>query len=168
MTQAPAALAEALHRAALRLLRRLRREDDASGLSAPRLSALSVLVFRGPQTLGALAAAEQVKRPTMTRLVQGLERDGLVRRASHPGDARSFVIEATSRGRVVMERGKARRVARLEGWIRKLPAAERSALGAAVAVMLGLGEEGATSRPNASTPPSSGSGPRPRRAPRPR
>jgi len=67
------ALADQLHSAAIHLLRQLRKEDDTSGLSAPRLSALSVVVFGGPLTLGALARAEQVRPPTMTRIGTGLE-----------------------------------------------------------------------------------------------
>ena len=77
-------VADRLHSAAIHLLRSLRREDDAVGLSAPRLSALSVVVFAGPITLGALAAAEQVRPPTMTRLVQALEAEGLVERLAAP------------------------------------------------------------------------------------
>ena len=74
-------VADRLHSAAIRLLRRLRREDEAMGLTAARASALSVLVFGGrPITLGALAQAEQVSAPTITRLIVGMERDGLVRR----------------------------------------------------------------------------------------
>src|SRR6476469_3956877 len=74
-------VADRLHSAAIRLLRRLRREDEAMGLTAARASALSVLVFGGrPVTLGALAQAEQVSAPTVTRLIVGMERDGLVRR----------------------------------------------------------------------------------------
>src|SRR5215472_14325726 len=75
-------LADRLHSAAIHLLRRLRREDDASGLPAPQLSALSVIVFAGPVTLGELAAAEQVRPPTITRLVDKLEAAGLAERAS--------------------------------------------------------------------------------------
>src|SRR6476646_4707632 len=71
-------LADRLHSVAIHILRRLRREDDASGLPAPQLSALSVIVFGGPITLGALAAAEQVRPPTITRLVATLEDAGLV------------------------------------------------------------------------------------------
>ena len=56
---------------------RLRAEDDASGLSAPRLSALSVVVFAGPISLGGLAKAEQVRPPTISRLVNALEAEGL-------------------------------------------------------------------------------------------
>src|SRR6185436_19812846 len=81
-------LAQRLHAAAIHLLRRLRAEDDASGLTAPRLSALSVLVFGGPRSIGELAAAEQVRPPTISRLVRELERDGLVRREADAGDAR--------------------------------------------------------------------------------
>src|SRR5437764_14845610 len=73
-------LADRLHSAAIHLLRRLRREDDASGLPAPQLSALSVIVFGGPITLGALASAEQVRPPTITKLIAALEGAGLVER----------------------------------------------------------------------------------------
>jgi DNA-binding MarR family transcriptional regulator len=107
------ALADHLHSAAIHLLRQLRKEDDASGLSAPRLSALSVVVFGGPLTLGELARAEQVKPPTMTRIVTGLERDGLVRRQGDPHDRRLTHIEATSKGQKVLAAGRARRVKKL-------------------------------------------------------
>src|SRR5260370_39292191 len=81
---APRAVADRLHSAAIHLLRRLRVEDKAMGLSGPRTSALSVIVFRGPVTMSALAEAEQVRRPTMTRLVDGLERRGAVGPGSEP------------------------------------------------------------------------------------
>jgi len=107
------ALADHLHSAAIHLLRQLRKEDDASGLSAPRLSALSVVVFGGPLTLGELARAEQVKPPTMTRIVTGLEREGLVKRKGDPHDRRLTHIEATSKGQKVLAAGRARRVKKL-------------------------------------------------------
>src|SRR5437762_6946774 len=87
--EAPASeLADRLHSAAIHLLRRLRREDDASGLPAPQLSAMSVIVFGGPITLGALASAEQVRPPTITKLVALLEEQGLVERETDPADRR--------------------------------------------------------------------------------
>src|SRR5437667_3390038 len=92
----PEILADRLHSAAIHLLRRLRREDDASGLSAPRLSALSVVVFGGPLPIGALAAAEQVRVPTMSRVVASLESDGLVRRVLDDADRRVVRVEATA------------------------------------------------------------------------
>ncbi len=105
-----AALADQLHSAAIHLLRTLRKEDDASGLSAPRLSALSVVVFGGPLTLGQLARAEQVRPPTMTRIVTGLESEGLVKRVGDPRDHRLTKIQATSKGQRVLAAGRARRV----------------------------------------------------------
>src|SRR5262245_16003231 len=101
-------VADRLHSAAIRLLRGLRRQDDASGLSAPRLSALSVLVFAGPRTLGELAAAEQVRPPTMTRLVAALEAEGLVAREGDPQDARRVRLKPTARGRSILRKGRAR------------------------------------------------------------
>src|SRR5687767_15625553 len=94
-TNDPNVIAERLHSAAIHLLRRLRREDDASGLGAPRLSALSVIVFGGPVTIGGLAAAEQVRVPTMSRLVDSLESQGLVRRVPDESDRRVVRVEAT-------------------------------------------------------------------------
>jgi DNA-binding MarR family transcriptional regulator len=131
----PETVADRLHSAAIHLLRRLRREDDASGLSAPRLSALSVIVFGGPITLGALAAAEQVRPPTMTRLVQSLEQDGLVTREAVAGDARAVMIRATPRGAKLLGEGRTRRVKRLATDLAALEAAELHLL-ARAAVLL--------------------------------
>src|SRR3954468_23413000 len=108
-----AVVADRLHSAAIHLLRRLRTEDTASGLTAPRLSALSVIVFGGPLTLGALAAAEQVRPPTMTRLVAALEGAGLVTREPDPGDPRQVLLRATPAGRRLLEEGRVRRTATL-------------------------------------------------------
>ena len=106
-------VATRLHSAAIQLLRKLRREDDASGLTAPRLSVLSVVVFAGPRTLGELAAAEQVKPPTMTRLVAALEKQKLVRRVPDPEDGRVTRIAPTEKGRTLLLQGRGRRVAAL-------------------------------------------------------
>jgi len=72
-----------------------------------------VLVFGGPRTLGELAAAEQVRPPTMTRIVQALEVGGLVRRERDADDRRVHRLHATANGRRVMQRGRERRVANL-------------------------------------------------------
>ena len=121
-------VADRLHSAVIRLLRSLREVDVATGLSGPRASALSVIVFRGPLPIGALAAAEQVRPPTMTKLVAGMERLGLVERARDPGDARVQVIGATAKGRMVLQAGRRRRVERLAQAIRQLPARDRAIL----------------------------------------
>ena len=137
--------ADRLHSAAIHLLRRLRREDAATGVAPARLSALSVLVFGGPMNLTSLAAAEQVQAPTMTRIVQALETDGLVRREAVSGDKRGTRLVATARGRRIMEEGRRRRVQRLAADLRDLPASERATLEKAAAILERLG--GGTRRP---------------------
>src|SRR5713101_252745 len=101
--------ADRLHSAAIHLLRRLRVRDRESGVVPAQLSALSVLVFGGPRSLGELADAEQVRPPTMSRIVAGLERAGLVRRRATE-DGRRVRLEPTARGTKILWEGRKRRV----------------------------------------------------------
>src|SRR5436305_3548445 len=101
--------ADRFHSAAIHALRHVRRNDPETGLSAARLSALSVLVFGGARTLGELASAEHVRPATMTRIVQALEADGLVRREADLHDGRVTRLRATAKGERVMMRGRERR-----------------------------------------------------------
>ncbi|HET9384573.1 MAG TPA: MarR family transcriptional regulator [Gemmatimonadales bacterium] len=128
-------IADRLHSAAIHLLRRLRVEDKAIGLTAPRASVLSVLVFRGPVTMSALAEAEQVRRPTITRLIDGLERRGLVRRVRDAEDRRVQMVEATGAGKRLLHKGRVRRVERLASGIAQLPGADQKVLGRAAELM---------------------------------
>ena len=124
-----------LHAAAIKLLRMVRREDDATGMTAPRLSALSVLVFGRPMSLAELAAAEQVRPPTMSRIVDWLVEQGLATRETAPGDRRSVRIAATDKGRALMAAGRDRRVRALVDRLRALSASERRALERGVEVL---------------------------------
>jgi DNA-binding MarR family transcriptional regulator len=117
-----------LHKAAIRLLRMARRQDQAGGLSAPRLSALSVIVFAGPLSLAALAAEEQVRAPTMTRIVDALVRARLVTRETDPADRRMVSIAATEEGRALLEEGRRRRVGAIAERLARLADSERRAL----------------------------------------
>ena len=128
-------LADHLHSAAIHLLRRLRREDDASGLNAPRLSALSVIVFAGPIALGDLARAEQVRPPTMTRIVDALMALGLASKQTHPDDKRSTLISATPAGRKLLLAGRERRVQALARAIEDLDRSDEQALRRAVEIL---------------------------------
>jgi DNA-binding MarR family transcriptional regulator len=128
-------LAEQLHSAAIHLLRKLRREDAASGLNAPRLSALSVVVFGGPVTLGDLAGAEQVRPPTMTRIVDALAKQGLVAKKKNAQDGRSTLIHAKAAGKKLLMQGRERRVRALAAQITALTADDRKALGNAAEIL---------------------------------
>ncbi len=128
-------LADRLHSTAIHLLRRVRKDDESLGLSAARLSALSVVVFAGPIRMSALARAEQVRVPTMTLLVSALETAGLVTRQPDPADARAVLLQATSKGAKLMAEGRRRRVVRLAEELSRLPAADRKLVARAVQVL---------------------------------
>jgi DNA-binding MarR family transcriptional regulator len=128
-------VADQIHSAAIHLLRKLRREDEGSGLNAPRLSALSVIVFGGPVTLGDLAAAEQVRPPTMTRIVNALEEQGLVIKKQNANDGRSTYLSATPAGQKLLMQGRARRVQALAKQIAALNREQRSVLHQAAEIL---------------------------------
>src|ERR671916_1978945 len=132
----PEAIADRLHSAAIRLLRRVRVEDAAAGVTPAQLSALSVLVFGGPRTMSALAEAEQVALPTISRLVATLERAGLVVRRPNPGDRRSVIVHAAPEGERRLREGRRRRVARLATELDGLPEPDLRALARAADVLL--------------------------------
>jgi len=125
---APPVVADRVHSAAIHLLRRLRRQDEAIGLSAARMSALSVVVFGGPVTIGRLAEAEQVSGPTITRLLAGMERDGLLKRARDVDDRRVIWIKATPRGTRLLQEGRRRRVEALAAELAALDPADLTLL----------------------------------------
>src|ERR671924_1166513 len=101
--------ARKLHSAALHLMRYVRTQDTALGVPPAQLSALSVVVFGGKKSLSDLAQTEQVRPPTMSRIVDGLVRDGLVKREVDKADRRSVVITATDKGQKIMYEGRSRR-----------------------------------------------------------
>jgi DNA-binding MarR family transcriptional regulator len=128
-------MAEQIHSAAIHLLRGLRRADAASGLNGPRLSALSVVVFSGSITLGQLAAAEQVRPPTMTRIIQALAAQGLVVKAADPADRRTIRISATLKGKRLLLAGRHRRLRALAAPIGRLTPEERAVLRRAALIL---------------------------------
>ena len=128
-------LAARLHSATLHLLRRSSQEDRATGISPARLSALSVLVFGGPRTIGALASIEGVTPPTMTRLVAAMVAEGLVERLSDPIDRRVVQVAASTKGRASLLTGRDRRVAALAAMIAPLTPKERKRLATATFIM---------------------------------
>ncbi|MGD0649208.1 MAG: MarR family transcriptional regulator [Acidobacteriaceae bacterium] len=136
------ATAQALHSAAIGLLRCVRRADGSSGLNSARLSALSVIVFAGPITLGELAGAEQVRPPTMTRIVNALEEHGLVRKAREERDRRTVSLSATMKGKRLLVESRNRRLRPLADEMRKLGATELKTLQDAAGIVQAMLAEG--------------------------
>ena len=102
-------IGRSLHSSAIHLLRRVRTQDEALGVGPAQLSALSVVVFAGPISLNDLAKAELVKPPTMSRIIDALVKEGLVKRDVNKTDRRAIVISATARGTSLMHEGRSRR-----------------------------------------------------------
>jgi DNA-binding MarR family transcriptional regulator len=127
-------IADRLHSAAIHLLRRVRVRDRESGIGPAQLSALSVLVFGGPKSLGTLADAEQVRPPTMSRIVAGLEKAGLIRRHATE-DGRRVRLEATPKGVALMWDSRKRRVETLARALAALRQPEQEKLSEALALI---------------------------------
>lgn len=151
--EAVEAVAGRLHSATIHLLRAARRDDESFGLSAARLSALSVVVFAGPLSVGSLAAAEQVRPPTITRLVQGLEQSGLVERTHDPRDGRVSLVRATGKGKRLLEAAQRRRIEAIAEVLAPLDSRDLESLEAAAEILsrqlaqrqLGGGNDSSTS-----------------------
>ncbi|HEX7165750.1 MAG TPA: MarR family transcriptional regulator [Acidimicrobiales bacterium] len=130
-----AAVAAQVNSVAIHLVRRARTVDQVLGVPPGQLSALSVLVFGGARTIAELAVVEQVTSPTMTRIVDGLERAGLAKRHQHPGDRRATIVRATNKGRRIMERGRRSRVEVVESLLEHLSDEELAAVGVAASAI---------------------------------
>src|SRR3989449_10769802 len=91
-------IGRSLHSSAIHLLRRVRTQDEALGGRPAQLSALSVIVFAGPISLNDFAKAELVKPPTMSRIIDALVKEGLVKRDVNKTDKSAYILSATSRG----------------------------------------------------------------------
>jgi DNA-binding MarR family transcriptional regulator len=137
---APAPLADdtadALHSAAVRLLRLARTVDVGMDLDGPRASALSVVVHGGPLPLTRLATAEQVSPPAMTKTVAALEAAGLVERLRADGDRRVVLVAATDAGRKLLDRGRAARIGLIGELIAGLSARDLRTLRRAATILL--------------------------------
>ena len=132
------AIADGLHSAAIRLLRLVRAEDAQAGIGPAQLSALSVLVFVGEKTVGELAVLEQVRPPTMSRIVDGLVKRQLVQRVSAADDRRAIHLRATAEGRKLLLAGKSRRVRALAKRLEAFTKEELETLEAAAQLMVRL------------------------------
>lgn len=121
-------VARKLHSAALHLMRHVRALDSEMGIGPAQASALSVLVFAGPRSLNDLAAKEQVRPPTMSRIADALVREGMVKREGDKKDRRLVVLSATDKGIRLMHEGRSRRERLLLDLLRPLSKEETELL----------------------------------------
>jgi DNA-binding MarR family transcriptional regulator len=128
-------VADRLHSAAIHLVRHARKQDVLSRQGPARLSALSVLVFGGPMTLGQLAEVEQVKAPTMSRIVAGLKRSGFARIDPDAKDARRIRVSVTPKGASLLQQARKRRIQIVAETLAPLAQEELSTLRQAAALI---------------------------------
>ena len=117
-TEPPKNLADSaaqLRMAIVRTARRLRQEAAAetSGLTPTSVAALATIERHGPLTPSEIAEIERVKRPTITRTLGCLEREGLIDRAPDPQDRRSALVSVNGAGRERLRRLRGRKNAYL-------------------------------------------------------
>lgn len=126
-----------LRMAIVRTARRLRQEAaaEASGLTPTSTSALAAIEVHGPLTPSELAAIERVKRPTMTRTLGCLEREGLIERTPDPADGRSSLIAINGAGRERLRRLRGRKNAYLARRMRDLSPEEIETLERAAEIL---------------------------------
>jgi DNA-binding MarR family transcriptional regulator len=114
---------------------RLRAIDEELGLSPARFSVLATLRYDGPQRVGELAGRERVAQPTMTQSIQGLEAAELVTRRAVANDGRGCIVELTPKGRALVRRARARKIAWIDAAVRGLEDEQQRALHAAAAAI---------------------------------
>jgi len=129
-----------LRGAVLVLARRLRRQRADDDLSATEVAVLGRIYREGPSTPGALARAEHVQPPSMTRIIERLEQREYLRRDPDPSDGRQVRVSGTAVGEKFVEDSRALRTRWLATQIDKLDDEDRAALAAAAPALARLAD----------------------------
>jgi DNA-binding MarR family transcriptional regulator len=126
-----------LRTAIVRTARRLRQEAaaESTGLTPTSVAALATIERHGPMTPSEIADVERVKRPTVTRTLGCLEREGLIDRTPDPSDRRSALVEINGAGRERLRRLRSRKNAYLARRMRDLSAEEVETLERAAEIL---------------------------------
>jgi len=126
-----------LRTAIVRTARRLRQEAAAetTGLTPTSVAALATIERHGPMTPSEIAEIERVKRPTITRTLGCLEREGLIDRTADPADGRSALVSVNAAGRERLRRLRGRKNAYLARRMRALSPEEVETLERAAEIL---------------------------------
>jgi DNA-binding MarR family transcriptional regulator len=139
-TRSDIELAARLRPVLIRMARRMRQESGTD-LSPSLAASLATIDRHGPVTPSRLADIERVRRPTATRMVARLEEQGLVLRATDPGDGRVSFVSTSPAGRTLLKKIRGRKNAYLARRLRELSDEEAADLERAAAVLERLLEE---------------------------
>lgn len=132
-----------LLRAVLALSRRLRSERPDGAVTLAAISLLGTLSRLGPMPAVQLAAEERLQPQSLTRIVAGLQREGLIERRRDPADQRALIIALTDKGRIALADDlRARQAWLRDAMLAALSREERESLIAAADTMLKLAFDG--------------------------
>jgi DNA-binding MarR family transcriptional regulator len=95
----PEDLADEFFRVAHALKRTVNARFQFPDLTVARMRVLALLDAGFPSRMGELSRNLDVAARTMTTTIEGLERDGLVRRIPDPKDGRATIVELTDQGK---------------------------------------------------------------------
>ena len=112
------------------------RHITSQALSPTSALALSRLNREGPIRLTTLAAAEGIAQPSMTQLIQRLERQGLATRINDPEDGRVALVNITNAGRALLKSRRRDRRDRLAELLMALSPEDEATLTLAMHVAL--------------------------------
>src|SRR5262249_52979461 len=104
-------------------------------------AALATIERHGPLTPSELAELERVRRPTITRTLGCLEREGLIARTPDPADGRSSLISVNADRRERLRRLRGPKNASLARRMRDLPTEDLGTLERAAEILEGMLEE---------------------------
>jgi DNA-binding MarR family transcriptional regulator len=138
MSPSPAVTADLAHDlrlAVMRLARRLRQQRADHGLPLGQLSALATLERLGPLTPGALAQHEQVRPPSMSKVLAALAAGGLIDRVADPSDGRQQLVSLTPAARTLLREDRRRRDEWMAALLLDLDASDRALLASALPVL---------------------------------
>ncbi|MFI5024037.1 MAG: MarR family winged helix-turn-helix transcriptional regulator [Alphaproteobacteria bacterium] len=93
-----------VNRIGVRLAGAFGKELAAYGITLPMWRVMAALRHRGSQRVGRLAAATSIEVSTLSRLLAGMDRRGLVRRQRASTDARRVLVELTQAGARLTQR----------------------------------------------------------------
>src|SRR6201995_6215150 len=134
--------ASQLRNAIVRTSRALRQDAAAeTGLGAGTTAALVTINRDGPLTPSELADIERVKRPSMTRTLACLDREGLIERTPDPADGRSSLVSISAPGRERLALLRRRKSASLARRLRKLDPEEVATLARAAEILERMRED---------------------------
>jgi DNA-binding MarR family transcriptional regulator len=133
----PAATAGRLRLAMAGLSRRLRK-DWPDELTPSRVSALATVAAGEPLAVGELAKRMAVSTPTVSHIVDALDKQGLIARLPDPHDRRICRLTTSDAGAELLEELSRRTTGLLADRIHQLPPAQQSALEAALPALEAL------------------------------